>query len=281
MLLPRLRAKYPDIFKNTTILDVQNVADYYYEHYTTNYLDTYKDIPNIAPSWPSMWCEWSSTEDSSIATGGVLLKYFLAPEWLPYSIKWLVVGWCFNQFYLEPVWQEWMVVSSEGKLLPITPNCEYYPILCEFLKLPEEDYTKSSLIRDQPIHIAKPVSTELDMDIFNGAFDIPFLALSLAHCKNVKVVEKSKRKPRLNSKQKTKVLYKYYTLLIEPMKKVLREEGNSSSTGLPKALHICRGHFKDYREGKGLFGKIHGLYWWDQMVKGDIGQGKIIKTYKV
>ena len=33
--------------------------------------------------------------------------------------------------------------------------------------------------------------------------------------------------------------------------------------GLKRALHICRGHFKDYREGRGLFAKTHGIWWWD------------------
>ena len=33
-------------------------------------------------------------------------------------------------------------------------------------------------------------------------------------------------------------------------------------------MHICRGHFRDYREGKGLFGKYHKLVWTPATVRG-------------
>jgi len=70
-------------------------------------------------------------------------------------------------------------------------------------------------------------------------------------------------------------------LEIEPMKKVLKSEGNIDEVGLQRALHICRGHFKDYSNGKGLFGKHKGLYWWDSTVRGTESEGKIIKDYNI
>ena len=45
-------------------------------------------------------------------------------------------------------------------------------------------------------------------------------------------------------------------------------------------LHICRGHFKDYRES-GLFGKVKGIFWWDQYVRGDLENGAVVKDYNV
>ncbi len=47
------------------------------------------------------------------------------------------------------------------------------------------------------------------------------------------------------------------------MRKQLAEAGAEGTGGLKRALHIMRGHFKDYREGRGLFGKVHGMWWWD------------------
>jgi hypothetical protein len=47
------------------------------------------------------------------------------------------------------------------------------------------------------------------------------------------------------------------------MCKQLDAAGAKDPGGLPRALHIMRGHFKDYREGRGLFGKVHGMWWWD------------------
>ena len=54
------------------------------------------------------------------------------------------------------------------------------------------------------------------------------------------------------------------------MREVLRKEGRAAETGVRQAIHLCRGHFKDYhyRSGRGLFGRTHGLYWWDMQVRG-------------
>jgi hypothetical protein len=65
------------------------------------------------------------------------------------------------------------------------------------------------------------------------------------------------------------------------MKEILRREGQVEHTGLKKALHIVRGHFKDYTKGSGLFGKYQGIYWWDAHVAGDLKLGTLAKTYKV
>ena len=67
-------------------------------------------------------------------------------------------------------------------------------------------------------------------------------------------------------------LLRYYTLVIKPMQQVLRQVGRSDEVGPPKALHICRGHFKDYRRS-GLFGKHQGLYWFDMHVRGTAERG--------
>jgi hypothetical protein len=41
----------------------------------------------------------------------------------------------------------------------------------------------------------------------------------------------------------------------------------SGSSGYSKAAaSIVRGHFKDYSNGAGLFGRYKGMFWWDQRV---------------
>ncbi len=110
------------------------------------------------------------------------------------------------------------------------------------------------------------------------------IAISFMHCKKqTKLIEhippeKVQRKRIKNNKLP---LTKYYTLDIEPLKEILRTEGRVHEVGLPKALHICRGHFKDYSQGKGLFGKYKGLYWWDNHIRGSEDAGIIVKDYAV
>jgi hypothetical protein len=50
--------------------------------------------------------------------------------------------------------------------------------------------------------------------------------------------------------------------------------------GLKRALHICRGHFKDYTK-RGLFGKIHGVFWWSEHLAGALQRGLVKKEYSV
>lgn len=110
-----------------------------------------------------------------------------------------------------------------------------------------------------------------------------FLAISFLHCKNVTQIEHipNKKKSAYHRRFSGHPLTKYYTLEIDPMKKVLHEEGQIESLGLKKALHICRGHFANYTEGKGLFGKYHGQFWIPQHVKGSASQGIVEKDYSV
>jgi len=109
------------------------------------------------------------------------------------------------------------------------------------------------------------------------------LAISFMHCKNVTVTEHNPPEKVQKKRQKGNKppLTKYYTLDIESMKKVLKSEGHSDEVGLQRALHVCRGHFKDYSNGKGLFGKYKGLYWWDSNIRGIAEAGEIVKDYNV
>jgi hypothetical protein len=93
------------------------------------------------------------------------------------------------------------------------------------------------------------------------------LAISFCHCKNV-TIKAEPFAPKVLAKRRRRygewTPNAIHTLQIEPIKKVLHESGG---TGLKNQLHICRGHFADYREGRGLFGKHHGIYWWDAWLR--------------
>jgi hypothetical protein len=112
--------------------------------------------------------------------------------------------------------------------------------------------------------------------------DAAFLAISMMHCKNVALAEVVPPAALSKARERRKglPLLRYYELEIEPMKKVLRSEGRIAETGLNQALHICRGHFKDYRKS-GLFGRHKGLYWWDQHARGDADFGVVVKDYSI
>lgn len=71
-----------------------------------------------------------------------------------------------------------------------------------------------------------------------------------------------------------------YTLEINGIRQLIKNYTNSDKL-TKQALHICRGHFKDFSHGKGLFGKAKGLYWWGMQTRGSKDDGEIIKDYKI
>jgi hypothetical protein len=97
------------------------------------------------------------------------------------------------------------------------------------------------------------------------------LAISFLHCKNVQLVDHAvdrKLAKRYRERHGGTAPTGYKTLVIEPLKAILRGEGRAHEHGLAKAMHICCGHFKDYREGRGLFGKYKQLVWRPSVVRG-------------
>jgi len=107
------------------------------------------------------------------------------------------------------------------------------------------------------------------------------LALSLCHCKNVELQPEDLPQAlrRAREKRGRAAVSRFYTLEISSMRRDLEAAGSVSS--LRNALHLCRGHFKDYREGGGLFGKHHGLYWWDLQARGTSTRGEVRKDYSI
>jgi hypothetical protein len=112
---------------------------------------------------------------------------------------------------------------------------------------------------------------------------ICLLTIAFMHCKNVIMdeINPNKNYSAKYIKKYCKPSVRYHVLNVDPVKKILKNDGNIEHNGLKKALHICRGHFKDYRNGNGLFGKYKGLYWWEQHLSGDSSEGIVLKDYKI
>lgn len=109
-------------------------------------------------------------------------------------------------------------------------------------------------------------------------------AVSLMNMKNIEYVdEPNKALKEFQNKKKFKNNPKtiYKVLTITPIKKILSRDGQIESNGIIKALHLCRGHFREYTEDKKLFGKISGRFWISPHTRGNIKSGEVIKDYKV
>lgn len=120
--------------------------------------------------------------------------------------------------------------------------------------------------------------------MFDAVMAPLLLALSFCHCKTQVQMQTEEVPEKLFHKQvaENKVpVERWHILNIEPVKRMLKEYSRANNVTDKMALHLCRGHFMDYRDGKGLFGKYKGIYWQPQHFKGKAKNGVVNKDYSV
>ena len=120
-----------------------------------------------------------------------------------------------------------------------------------------------------------------------AAMDLSFAArvamatLCLLGCRNISV-KTFETTPRVYYEEHHRhKLPRYHVIDIEPMRQKFRDaNGGKDGISLAKALHICRGHFKNF-DDKPLFGKLTGTYWWQPHVRGTAEAGIVEKDYRI
>lgn len=250
------------------VLLIDNVADYYYGS-DQEFWDLKKDFPNLAPPFPAFWCESKIPRQIQSRVCGTTNMSAIVPHG---RIGVLVCS-------VDPA-------SVEGEI----PKGTKWVLVCQlFIDYGERDVTVTGphgnmflcidaegAVTDNPLF--EPFATGADDKIIMHYFTFlhpAFLAMSFLHCKNVTIVDNVVDRP-LAKKYHARTGVRpcvYKTLVIEPLKQILRHEGGTHKHGnIQKALHICRGHFRDYREGRGLFGKYHQLVWMPSILRGTKGK---------
>jgi hypothetical protein len=259
------------------IIKIDEIVKYYMLHSQTNWDD--KDFPNVAPPFQDFVIEF--TMPPKVQIDGVMYdnpfhRSHWNSEWHTQKvIKNEIEGWMMQSMIasteLKMKFEARLFCSLLGVLQPV------FQIDNQMTSVELNLFTNT--LRQQDVQGLSDIATML--------LQPQLLALSFMHCKNVSKelvdpMQKMKSKVRKHwLKKGKKALKPYYVLNIEPLKQVLKSEGKSDTVGLQKALHICRGHFRDCTEGKGLFGKYHGLFWIESHVKGSKDDGVVNKIYNV
>jgi hypothetical protein len=96
-----------------------------------------------------------------------------------------------------------------------------------------------------------------------------YFALSLLTCKNVSLKERgiSSRDRKQAAKVKS-IPFNYRDMIVASLRKsIATTTEHGAANSVVTAMRIAGGHWKDYTSGNGLFGRLHGRFWWDDYVK--------------
>lgn len=252
----------PTILQSATRVNIQNVADYAREHATLN--GRLPEAANGRAPWPITWSEYRLDG----ADYGVLSTSFglNTESGVVHQRHQVFVGQPFKGrtaiFYIADI-ESWC--DEQGAPLPVGENGEQFRLIGHTPQEPEQ-----------------PLQDKIE-NAAAGATQVILLAMTFANCKNVFLQEHHTppKVARKRAKAGKPIGTSYKTLLIDPMREVLKTEGNVEKNGLKKALHICRGHFATYTDDKPLFGKVTGTFWKPMHVRGSKERGEVKKDYVI
>jgi len=298
-VLQKRAAGIREDLRRSTVLVIDNVAEYYYSNHTSprGRMDGPDQFPQLAPPFPCAFFEYAlkpsmydvmftdaeNGHSRKLDQVGILILSVDAqqvrdefPNWSGFleeratgsSAKWVEFATVFARHSTErdvrgPCTLLYMAVGEDGQ-----PTSQLR--------------TRTWGVEDDFYELL-PEERQLAIGSLGSLAFPAFLATSFLHCRNVST-QQHVPPPKLSkafNRRHGRPLVQFKTLTIEPMKEVLRKQGRVEENGLPKALHLCRGHFKDYRNSAGLFGKHKGLFWWDLHARGDMEHGAVVKDYAI
>lgn len=222
-----------------------------------------KDFPNAAPPFDATWVEWS-----------------VKPAFAD-AIRFSEVRRCGTLTLLERS-EDSFSLQTYGVLETVVdrvPAISVFPGRARYVLDAFGNVTDHGVI--MPFDRSK--TGGMVPEAIDGLMIPTLLTFSLLNCRNVTTQAQCPHKKEVRKWIRSGhkgPLCRYHTLNISTMARALRDEGGIEQNGPAKALHICRGHFKDYSKN-GLFGKYKGMYYFGPTVRGSKKGGMVLKDYKV
>lgn len=304
-LLGRLTPGTRDDLLDAPVFAIDNVAAYYFsqdEPVGSNALD---DLPSIAPPYPVSFFETRAPLAWIFAKETVPWPLydrwgFLARgrDWYPdtpcdvfvsypplVGVRWVLELTMFVELshQYEMLARGAYFLDGNGHVLSLGLDNDGDRQIAARWEIHNPHGVIPQFMRERGVNPFPQGDRETYTSVITSLTRPALLALSFLHCKNVTVTQQRPPDWQQKAAQKKhgRPLVTYHVLNIEPMKTVLRTEGDIEHNGLKKALHICRGHFKTFTPDKPLFGKVTGTYWWQPHVRGSAEVGVTLKDYNV
>lgn len=294
----------PPVLESGEIILVDNVADYYYDFLPDDFSlgdtlkipwDYDKHYPFVSPPFEEMWFEFRTPKIKEYKRLGVKVvgqEMLSIADWekLPAAMVAAMV----NQFGDN-------VVDKCKWLLMMTPYAEMTDgrIMGPYGNYVVGVAPDGALAKDdngEHIYCVNSVEPRIANLLQPLLINPVFMAISFMHVKNASMIRQAPVTPMTrNQKKKAKKnppTSRYYVLKIDAIENARGGgagggggggggHGGGGGGGGESSLHIVRGHFADYSNGKGLFGKYKGRYWVSAHLRGNPEVGVTEKDYDI
>jgi hypothetical protein len=297
-----LGGSHTPLFKHVVPVDVSPVASWYFEESEVGVFTPRKEFPSVVSPFDATWYEYEIPSRWKIQSddGSWIFKDLKREHGEHASFGMLVLQEKLPDGYTGKTPEEGKAIS--GLLSGVRENEGEFPSMPRFkqfisLYVGNRErlimaLTATHYIDEEGKHLGYSIhdlhevvggKSEEDVSTFLRCYGYPiYFSTSLMTCKNVRVEE---RKPSDKIKKKCAKIgtsaMTYRTIIIDSLRKSIATGEHGGGNSVTTALRIAGGHFKDYREGKGLFGKLHGRFWWDSYVKTNGKAISEIRSYKV
>lgn len=274
-----IQSRWYEDLRNANLVVVDNVAEFYMAG--DKCWNISRDFPNVAPPFSSVVYEGRIPRTQGRSSSEFFAEHGAARfcTLVVAEARQDKAGWFLKIF----VFVDRFGVMPDGPLVSFRlavkqdgtpdPSLDEWPYSIAF-----EGYSMNEKLR--VLEFDEHLVGELHQ-MFQPFVYVALLASCFLHCKNVDLVsvEPDKKLAKRTFERYGIPMHTFKVLTIDPMVKRLRGH-MATGLSLQRSMHICRGHFRDYRE-RGLFGKLKGRYWFPQHIRGDAEVGVIEKAYKV
>ena len=278
------------ILGDATCIEASNVARFFDDNYLTDgsFPSFWTDLKCLVPPYKRFFVEWEKPLISSAKRMGMLFVACKPEEAERVACDIIGEG----------------ARSTPAKIAEFRQDlrCRWIYITMDFLEFPHKNDGEHISGLRGPFHIGA-ISVAEDGALLNfwmshasaqipkeestqvaAASLVAWTTLAMMNCKNIMLLAHKAPEAfqKARSKSGKKPFVSYHTVHVD-LDKTPRQIASPSlpGDGTTQRLHKKRGHMKDYRRGKGLFGRYKGVWFWGDTIAGSEEEGVVVSDYEV
>lgn len=277
------------ILGGATCVEATNVARFFDESYvlTDDAKGFWGDLKCLAPPHEKFFIEWEAPRVPTAKRMGILFVA-CSPELAEATAR-------------EMIGEGARKTPEKIAEFRRDPRCRWIYLTMDFLEFPHKDDGEHISGFRGPYHVGTisvaedgalldfwmshgSVLSEKESTWIGTASLVAMTTLAMMNCENIETIAhhapEAFQKARKKGGKKPLVSYRTVRVDLSKTPRAIAAEGLPGDGATPR-LHKKRGHMKDYRKGKGLFGRYKGLWYWGPILAGSEEEGVVVSDYEV